>query len=436
MTARLKPVQPAQVRLVSVIDIGSSKISCIVARLTPRAQGRSLKGRSHATQVLGFGYGQAMGIKNGIITDLDLAEKSIRAVLSMAEKQAGLTIESIIVNVSAGELGSQAFSASVSLGGQEVEKADLAKVLKSVNEVSVKKDRSIIHAIPIGFSLDGQRGVLEPIGMVGESLGVDVVVISAKTLPMRNIELALNHCHIQVQAFIATPYASALSTLVDDEAQLGVACVDFGGATTSVSVFNEGKLVYCDSIPMGGDNISLEIARALSISIEDAERIKTIYASVLPGQADERELIAITPIGASEGEAPNAITRATLNRIVRPMVEKILEAVRDRMIFASMMDVSGRRFVLTGGASELTGLSELARRILSRHVRMGRPLGIASLPEEAKGSAFATIAGMLIYPQICQHEYIAPNVASVFGGSRGYFSRIGNWLYSNFNKSN
>ncbi len=436
MTARLKPVQPAQVRLVSVIDIGSSKISCVVARLTPRAQGRSLKGRSHATQVLGFGYGRAMGIKNGIITDLDLAEKSIRAVLSIAEKQAGLTIESIIVNVSAGELGSQAFSASVSLGGQEVEKADLAKVLKSVNEASVKKDRSIIHAIPIGFSLDGQNGVLEPIGMVGESLGVDVVVISAKTLPMRNIELALNRCHIQVQAFIATPYASALSTLVDDEAQLGVACVDFGGATTSVSVFNEGKIVYCDSISMGGDSISLEIARTLSISIEDAERIKTIYASVLPGQADERELIAITPIGASEGEAPNAITRATLNRIVRPMVEEILEAVRDRMIFASMMDISGRRFVLTGGASELTGLSELARRILSRHVRMGRPLGIASLPEVAKGSAFATIAGMLIYPQICQHEYIAPNVANVFGGSRGYFSRVSNWLYNSFTNPN
>jgi cell division protein FtsA len=354
----------------------------------------------------------------------------------MAEKQAGLTIESVIVNVSSGRLGSQTFSASVLLGGQKVEKADLAKVLRSVNEQSVQKERSIIHALPIGFSLDGQRGVLEPFGMVGEKLGVDVAVISAETLSMRNIELALNACHIQVQAYIATPYASGLAVLVDDEAQLGVACVDFGANTTSVSVFSEGKLVYCDAIALGGHHISLDIARSLSISIEDAERIKTVYASVLSGQLDERELIAITPIGADEGEAPNAITRSALNRIVRPRVEEILNAVRDRLSNAGMMDVAGRRFVLTGGASELTGLSELATRMLSRHVRMGRPMGIASLPQMAKGASFATVAGMLVYPQICQHEFIAPNAGYSIAGNGGYLSRVVSWLRQSFQEEN
>ncbi len=436
MTARLKPVQAGQSKLVSVIDIGSSKISCIVARLTPRPEGRSLRGRTHATQVIGFGYGKSRGINSGVISDLNLAEQSIRSVVSMAEKQAGLTIESIIVNISAGELGSQTFSASVSLGGLEAEKADIAKVLNSVNKASVQKDRSIIHALPIGFSLDGQKGVLDPIGMVGEELGVDVAVISAKTLPMRNIELALNRCHIQVQAFVATPYASALSTMVDDEAQLGVACIDFGGATTSVSVFSEGKMVFCDSIAIGGDHINQDIAHALSISIADAERIKTVYASVLPGQLDERELIAINPIGSLEGEAPAAITRAVLNKIVRPKIEEILQTVRDRLIFAKMMDVSGRRFVLSGGASELTGLSEMARRILSRHVRIGRPLGIASLPVQAKGAAFATIAGMLIYPQISHHEYIASNFGRSLRFENNYLSRVSNWLSKSFHKSN
>jgi len=434
MTARLKPVQAGRASLVSVLDIGSTKISCIVARLTPRAEGRSLRARSHATEVIGFGYGASSGMKGGIIVDLKKAETAIRSVVSMAEKQAGLTIESVIVNVSGGNLGSQTLSASVLLGGQEVEKADLAKVLKSVNECSVQENRSIIHALPIGYSLDGQRGIENPCGMVGEKLGVDVAVISAKTQAMRNIELALNHCHIQVQALIATPYASALATLVDDEAQLGIACIDFGGANTTISVFSEGQLVHCDSLNIGGQDITLEIARQLSISIEDAERIKTFYASVLPGQLDERELIPITPIGAIKGEAPNAITRSNLNRIIRPKVEEILTLVRDRMASAGMMDVAGRRFVLTGGASEFTGLSELATRMLSRHVRVGRPLGIAGLPEMAKSPAFATIAGMLVYPQICHQEFIAPKTGNIFGANNGYFSRISNWLVTNFNK--
>ena len=432
MTARLKPVQPGRTTLVSVLDIGSTKTCCIIARLTPRPEGRSLRGRSHATEVIGFGYGPSAGIKSGVISDLDQVEQSIRSVVGMAEQAAGLTVESVIVNVTAGRLGSETFNANVSLDGHEVEKADLTRVLQAVNERSTRPERSIIHALPIGFSLEGHKGIQEPRGMVGEELGVDVAVVTSETLAMRNIELALNRCHLQVAALIATPYASGLSTLVDDEAKLGVACIDFGGATTTVSVFNDGQLVYADALAIGGHHVTLDIARQLSISIGDAERIKTFYASVLPGQQDERDLIPIVPIGASEDEAPNAIARSTLTRIVRPRIEEVLTAVRDRMMATGMMDVAGRRFVLTGGASEMTGLPEIGRRILSRNVRVGRPMGIAGLPEMAKSPAFATVTGMLIYPQICQHEYVEPRGLVNLTGSTGYLSRVGNWLRSSF----
>jgi len=432
MTARLKPVQPGRTSLISVLDIGSTKICCVIARLVPRPEGKALKGRTHSVEVIGFGYGASAGIKSGVITDLDQAEQAIRSVVGMAERAAGLTVQSVVVNVTAGRLGSETFSATVNLGAQEVEKADVQRVLRAVNGRSVRAERSIVHALPIGYAIDGQKGVKDPRGLVGEKLAVDVAVISAETLAMRNIELVLNRCHLQIEALVATPYASGLSTLVDDEAQLGVCVVDFGGATTTVTVFSEGNPVYCDALAIGGHHLTLDIARQLSVSIADAERLKTVYGSVLPGQADEREMISIVPVGAGVDEAPGMIPRSHLTRILRPRVEEILTAVRDRMQATGMMDVCGRRFVLTGGGSELTGLPEVARRILGRNVRNGRPMGISALPEMARGAGFAAVAGMLIYPQVCGQEFAEPRQSAKLTGTDGYFARVGNWLRSSF----
>ena len=432
MTARLKPVQPGRTTLVAVLDIGSTKICCVIARLVPRPEGKALRGRTHSAEVIGFGYGKSSGIKSGVITDLDKAEQAVRTVVGMAERAAGLTVQSVIVNVTAGRLGSETFSATVNLGGQEVERADIQRVLRAVNERSVRPERSIIHALPIGYALDGQKGIKDPRGMVGEKLSVDVSVISAETLAMRNIELVLHRCHLQVEALVATPYASGLSTLVDDEAHLGVCCIDLGGATTTVSVFSEGQLVYSDAIAIGGHHLTLDIARHLSVSVADAERLKTVYGSVLPGQADERDLITITPVGASIDEAPGQIPRSHITRIVRPRIEEMFTAVRDRMQATGMMDICGRRFVLTGGGSELTGLPEVARRVLARNVRNGRPMGISGLPEMAKGPGFATVAGMLIYPQVCAQEFVEPHRSARLTGTDGYFARVGNWLRTSF----
>ena len=170
----------------------------------------------------------------------------------------------------------------------------------------------------------------------------------------------------------------------------------------------------------------------LSVSVADAERLKTVYGSVLPGQADEREMISIVPVGAGADEAPGMIPRSHLTRILRPRVEEILVAIRDRMQATGMMDVCGRRFVLTGGGSELTGLPEVARRVLARNVRNGRPMGIAGLPEIARGAAFASIAGMLIYPQVCAQEFVEPRATARLTGTDGYFARVGSWLRASF----
>lgn len=432
MTSRLRPVQPHKPTLISVLDVGSTKICCLIARLTPRPEGKALKGRTHVAEVLGFGYGPSAGIKAGAVSELEAAEQAVRSVVGMAERTAGVTIQSIVVNISAGRLVSETFNASVALDGHAVEAADLSRVLAAVNERSVRDERAVLHAMPIGYALDGRKGVRDPRGMVGDSLGVDVAVVSAETLAMRNLELVLNRCHLQVEAFVASPYASGLAALADDEAELGVGCIDFGGATTTVSVFSEGHLVYADAIAIGGHNITLDLARQLSISIDDAERLKSLHASVLPGQADEREVVTITPVGSGEDESPMQLSRATLTRIIRPRIEEILSVLRDRLQATGMMDLSGKRLVITGGASELTGLPELARRIVARNVRQGRPLGISGLPPMAKGPAFSTVVGMLIYPQVCAREMIAPPAAGRLTGTDGYLSRVTGWLRSGF----
>ncbi|WP_244465835.1 cell division protein FtsA [Devosia soli] len=432
MTSRLRPVQPGKASLVAVLDIGSTKICCVIARLVPQSEGKALRARSHRAEVIGFGYGPSSGVKSGVVTDIEKAEHAIRNVVGMAERAAGLTLESVLVNVTAGRLGSETFSAAVSLDGQEVEKTDIVRVLKAVNSRSVRPERSIVHALPIGYALDGQKGIRDPKGMVGEKLGVDVAVVSAETLAMRNLELVLHRCHLQIEALVATPYASGLASLVDDEAQLGVACLDFGGATTTVSVFNDGHLVYADAIAIGGHHLTLDIARQLSVSVADAERLKTLYGSVLPGQADERDMIPIQPVGAALDEAPGQVARSVLTRIMRPRIEEILTAIRDRMQATGMMDVCGRRFVMTGGGSELTGLPEVARRTLARNVRNGRPMGIAGLPEIAKGAAFSTVAGMLVYPQVCSQEYTEPRGTRKLTGTDGYIARVGSWLRHSF----
>src|SRR6185312_15338437 len=185
-----------------------------------------------------------------------------------------------------------------------------------------------------------------------------------------------------IETLVASPYASGLSVLVEDEAELGCACIDFGGGTTTLAVFMKGQFVHVDAIAVGGQHITTDIARGLSTSLEGAERLKTMHGNTLPTTSDDNDILSVPPIG-DEGDVPNQIPRSALTRINRPRIEEILERVRDRLNSSGVASMVGRRMVLTGGASQLTGLAEAARRILARNVRLGRPLGVAGMPEVA-----------------------------------------------------
>ncbi|MBU0581793.1 MAG: cell division protein FtsA [Alphaproteobacteria bacterium] len=429
-----KDVASRRSGIVTVLDVGSSKVCCVIARLRPRGESPILRARTHEVQVIGIGHQKSQGVKSGVIIDLDRAEHAIRLAVDAAERMAGLTVDSLIVNLTAGRLRSEVFSASINLGGHETDGADIKRVLGAGAKQALKADREVVHSLPVAFSLDGERGIRDPRGMVGDALGVDMHVLTGDSAPLRNLELCINRSHLSVERMVATPYASGLAALVDDELEMGAACIDLGGGTTTISVFSDGKFVHGDAIPVGGSHVTMDLAKGLSTRIEHAERLKVMHGSALPGSADDRDLVTVQPMGHEDGEVPLQVPRSVMTRIVRARVEETLELLRDRLGKSGYGNAVGKRVVLTGGASQLAGLPEAARRILGRNVRIGRPLGVAGLPEAAKGPAFSTAVGLLIYPQVASFESRQGNAMSrlKMTGTGGRLDRMSRWLRDSF----
>jgi cell division protein FtsA len=428
--SRVKPLGSRRGATVSVLDVGSTKICCLIARLKGR-DGAKLGRRGQAVDVLGFASTRSRGIKSGVVIDLEEAEKAIRLAVDAAERMAEMTVGSLIVNISCGRLRSETFSASVATDGP-VATSDIQRVLAAGGAHSASDGRMVLHSLPIGYALDDNHGIREPIDMMGETLGVDMHVVTADEAPLRNLELAVNRCHLEVETVVATPYAAGLSALVDDEAELGVACIDMGGGTTTLSIFANGEFVHADAIAVGGQHVTLDIARGLSTNLADAERIKARHGSALPSISDEKDILTIPPVG--EDDHPNTVPRSALTRIIRPRVEEILEMTRDMLAKSGFSEQVGKRVVLTGGASQLTGLAETARRMLGRNIRLGRPLGIDGLPEAAKSPAFSAAVGLVIYPQVAQIEQFRARRPArlAMTGTDGYLARMGRWIKDSF----
>lgn len=422
--------------VVTVLDIGSTKTVCIIARMVPNEGGQYLHARSFAPEVIGIGHTRSLGVKSGLINDLDAAEQSIRQAVDSAERMAGLTVDSMIVNVSAGRIASHISSASIELDeNRPISRSDIEKVLKAGIARAGNNDRTVLHLMPVDHVLDGERGIVDPRGMIGRELTLNMHVLTADSAPLRNIELCVNRAHLSVEAMVATPYASGLSALVDDELDLGCACVDMGGGTTSVAIFANRAFIHADSIPVGGHHVTMDIARGFSCRLDHAERLKVMQGSALATPADERDVIHVPSIG-EEDEHATQVPRSLLNRIIAARVEETLEMLRDRINKSGFSGVVGKRVVLTGGAAQLTGLPETARRILGRNVRIGRPLGVSGLPASAKGPAFAAAAGLMIYPQVAENDHSSMKFGGPFRvagtGTDGPFGRMTQWLKDSF----
>ncbi|HEX9322115.1 MAG TPA: cell division protein FtsA [Xanthobacteraceae bacterium] len=433
LTPKMKPISPRRSAVICALDIGTSKVACLIARLKPCGAQEALRRRSHAVEVLGIGHTRARGIKSGTIVNLAEAEQAVRQAVDAAERMAHVNVESVVLSIGAGRMASELYAATVHIGGPAATDADIDRVLAAGSRHSVRGGRAVLHSLPVSYALDESRDIRDPRGMLGRRLGVDMHVVTTDVAVARNLMLAVERCHLSVEAMAAAPYAAGLCALADDEADLGAAVVDIGAGTTTVAVSSHGRFVYADAFALGGNHVTMDLARGLTAKVADAERIKTLHGSAISGQSDDRDMITVPPVGEDEREPPHVVSRAALVRIISPRVEEILEMVRDRLAASSFAADPGARVVLTGGSSQLAGLPEIAARILARRVRVGRPLGIAGLPEAAKGPAFAVAAGLLIYPQMAHLEqFESRRTRQLMTGTDGYFARVGRWLRESF----
>lgn len=407
--------------LIAAIDIGTTKVACFVAR----ANGAG------GIRVSGVGHHASSGMRAGTIVDMEAAQASILTAVTAAEQLANERLSKVFVNLSGGRLASRTMGFEVSIAGHEVGEADLSRIFGYGRPKVEQPDQELIHCIPTGYSIDGSNGIRDPRGMFGESLAVNMHLVTASSAALRNLATCVARCHLDIEALVVSPYAAGLAVLVEDEVDLGATLVDMGGGATTIAVFYDGNVIYTDSIPTGGVNVTKDIARGLSTPLVHAERMKTLYGSAIAAATDERELIDVPLVGEENHAHANHVPRSVLTGIIRPRIEETFELVRDRLENSGVARHAGRRLVLTGGACQLQGVPELAALMLEKQVRIGRPLRTGGLADATSGPAFATCAGMLRFAveKFDQSRDYGGRAAEM---PIGPISKFSQWLRENF----
>ncbi|TMJ36114.1 MAG: cell division protein FtsA [Alphaproteobacteria bacterium] len=419
--------------LVAALDIGSTKISCLIGEAVSQNRRTADGKEASALRVLGFGCQAARGTRNGAIVDLDQAERAIRLAVDAAEKMAKRTITSVFVNVAGGRPQSNSYAGAVQTGTGQVTAQDIEAATRAALAQGHQPGRRTLHTAAAQFHLDAARGITSPLGMFGTTLTAEVNVVSAEPAALRNLALVIERCHLSVADYVVAPYAAARSVLAGDEIKLGVTLIDMGGATTGIASFHDDQLVFADVIAIGGMHITHDIARGLSTTIAHAERLKTLFGSAMATAIDDRETVAVPLLGERGVDTIYHAPKSMLTGIIRPRLEEILEMVRERLDQASFARLTGSRVVLTGGGSELTGVREIAAQWLNRQVRLGAPLPVAGMPEAARSPAFATAFGLLNYalkPDIRHSAAVARQAMKE--AQAGYFRRVGKWIADSF----
>ena len=359
-------------KLVTALDVGSSKVSALIAEA----------GDDGELRILSTGQRESRGVRRGFIADMERAEATIREAVEQAERIAGTNIDDVFVGFSAGGLVSTVASVEVEIGGHRIEKADIEHLLGAGRESIDPEGRMILHALPALYTLDGLQGVKQPLGLHADRLAVDIHVVAADPSPVRNLDLCVRSAHLGVSAIVASPVAAGKACLSDEERELGVALVELGGGVTNVSVF------------IGGIDITDDIASAFGTRRSEAERIKCFYGSAMTSPRDNHDMIELAPIaGAEDGTEAARVTRAQLIAVIRQRLEHLSGEIATALKELGFSGPFGRQVVLTGGGAELKGIADYAQGVLGRAVRVGRPR-MSGLPDAHSGPAFSTLAGL------------------------------------------
>lgn len=396
--------------VIAILDIGSSKVGCLILRLEDSAGSRetegvgSMAGQS-SFRVIGAATTRSRGVRFGEISVMNETERAIRTAVQSAQKMAAVRVDHVIACFSGAEPRSYGLAGEWELQDSIVTEQDVARVLAACDVPDIGEGREVLHAQPVNFALDHRSGLGDPRGQIGNRLSCDLHMMTVDAAVVQNLIYCLKRCDLELAGMASSSYVSGISSLVEDEQELGAACIDMGGGSTGISVFMKKHMIYADSVRMGGDHVTSDISKGLQVPLTTAERIKTKFGGVHATGMDDREMIEIGGDSGDWEKDRRQVSRTEVIGIMRPRVEEILEEARARLDAAGFDHLPSQQIVLTGGASQIPGLDGLAARILGQRVRLGRPLRVQGLPQAATGPAFSSAVGLCLFAANPQDEW-------------------------------
>jgi cell division protein FtsA len=406
----------SQTRILTGLDIGTTKTAAIIAEIDPGEE---------VPRLVGLGMVPSEGIRRGVVVDLEKTVRSISKAISDAELMAGVDVEHVIAGMAGDHIRSINSHGviAVSRSDNEITETDVDRVIDAARAVAIPADREIIHVLPQEFIIDEQTGIKVPIGMSGVRLEAEVHIVTASATAVRNIYRAINRCELEVEALVLESLASSYALLTDEEQELGVAVVDIGGGTADVAVYFDNSIRHTTTVPLGGKNVTNDIAIGLRTPIEQAEEIKVKYGAALASLVDADEMISVPGVGT---RSTREISRNVLASIIGPRMEEILTLAHREIKKANYPDTLAAGVVLTGGGSLMPGAIEMAEQIFDMPVKIGIPRGFDGLTDMANSPIHATGIGLIQYGIRHGDEVARKSKA------RGFLRKIEKWFNEHF----
>ena len=369
------------------IDVGTKKVVALIGEVT----------EENKVEIVGIGATESRGLRKGVVVNLEETTAAVKKAQEEAELMAGVEISSAYIGISGAHIKSFNSRGVVAVSGKnrEITREDIKRVIDQSKALSIPPDRTIIHIIPQEFVVDEQDGIKDPLGMSGIKLEVNVHIVTSAVTSLQNLKSCIQRAGVAIEEIVLNQIATSASVLTPDERELGVGLIDIGAGTTEVAIFERGSLWYSSTIPIGGDNVTNDIAVGLRTPIPEAEKIKKRNGCIAGPAADEQETIEVPSVG--KGRKPRVLSRQILADIIQPRAEEIFRLVDadiKRMGYEKSLN-SG--IVLTGGTSLLEGLEEVAEEIFDLPVRRGDPSGVGGLVDRVATPDFATAVGLVLY---------------------------------------
>lgn len=365
------------------LDIGTTKIACIIGEMT-----------DEGIDIIGIGSHPSTGLRKGVVINIDATISSIKKAVEEAELMAGCEVNTVYAGIAGGHIKGFNSHGIVAVKDKEVRLADLARVVDAARAVAIPMDREVIHVIPQEYIIDEQDGIREPLGMAGVRLEAKVHIVTGSVTSAQNIVKCANACGLNVSDIVLEQLASSEAVLSEDEKELGVAVVDVGGGTTDIAIFSGGSLVHTAVLSVGGNHLTNDIAVGLRTPMAEAERIKQRYGCAMTSRVAPDETIEVPSVG---GRPPRVLSRQILSEIIEPRCEEIFAFVSREIKNSGYEDLIASGVVITGGTTILEHMPELAEEVLGMPVRRGLPKGVGGLVDVVRNPKFATGVGLVQY---------------------------------------